>query len=270
MMRNINLLQVTAHLTTWLLLLGSACRSSEPSSAKAPLTAPDPKSTTGPALDTTRIVIVGASVSAGFGGAPFGDVFKVATKGQVESVANVFLFRDPIGESAKQLERAIELRATTVIAIDFLFWDLYGATDPAWRDAALDRALAGLERVHATGAWIVLGDVPHVVTAAEWMLPRAQIPDEKTLAAYNAKIAAWANRERVLFVPFAAWAAPLANNELVEIARGEKVEARSLLAADGLHANALGVWFLLDKLDHFIEQKLPGTHPDALVFVRPK
>ena len=49
----------------------------------------------------------------------------------------------------------------------------------------------------------------------------------------------------------------------------ELLEPGALVAPDGLHANALGVWFLLDKLDHYLEAKLPGTPEDALVFVRP-
>ena len=259
---NIALLQVALHrLTPLVLVLAVACRS------EAPATAP---TAAGPALDTTRIAIVGASVSAGFGGAPFGDVFKAAAKrSAVESVANVFLFRDPIAGSKEQIDKALAFGATTVIAIDFLFWNLYGAPDPTWREQALANGLAELERARASGAWIVVGDIPHVVTAAEWMLPRAQIPDPPTLAAANAQIETWAKRERVVFVPFAAWAAPLANNEQVEIAPGEQVAARSLVAPDGLHANALGVWFLLDKLDHYLEAKLPGTPKDALVFVRP-
>ncbi|MDQ3338306.1 MAG: hypothetical protein M4D80_24330 [Myxococcota bacterium] len=224
----------------------------------------------GPALDTTRIAIVGASVSAGFGGAPFSDAFRAAAKrSAVESAANVFMFRDPINESRAQIDKVLAFKATTVIAIDFLFWDLYGSPDPAWREDALAKGLAELERARASGAWIVVGDIPHVVTAAEWMLPRSQVPDAATLATANAQIEAWAKRERVVFVPFAAWAAPLAANEQVEIAPGEKVAALSLVAPDGLHANALGVWFLLDKLDHFLESKLPGTPKDALVFARP-
>ncbi|HEY4177347.1 MAG TPA: SGNH/GDSL hydrolase family protein [Kofleriaceae bacterium] len=258
-----------------LVLLG-ACGSSESTkpTTKPPATevvvAEPPR--TGPAFDATRIEIVGASVSAGFGGLSFGDAFKEAVKpaSTVDSVASSLLFRDPVGSSTKQIDRAIEHHATAVIAIDYLFWDLYGSTDPAWRDQALVSGLANLERARAAGALIVVGDVPHVVTAAEWMLPRSQVPDAAVLATYNAQIAEWAARDHVLFVPFASWAAPLAANETIEIAPGERVEAKTLMASDGLHSNPLGTWYLLDKLDHFIEEKLPGTPRDALVFVRPR
>ncbi|MBA3457756.1 MAG: hypothetical protein H0T42_32035, partial [Deltaproteobacteria bacterium] len=45
--------------------------------------------------------------------------------------------------------------------------------------------------------------------------------------------------------------------------------AQTLVALDGLHANELGVWLLLHRLDQLIEVKLPGTPRDALVFRRP-
>lgn len=246
-------------------LLGLGCGASarEPAS-KSP-------TTTAVALPLDRIAIVGASVSVGFGGTPFGEAFAAAApRAQVESFANLYLFRDPIGDSRAQIDRALAFAPRALFAIDFLFWDIYGSPDPAWRDHALFAGLAQLERARAAGAWIVLGDVPHVTTAAEWMLARDRVPDRAALAAYNDRIAAWAtSRARVLHVPFAAWAAPLAQGGDIELAPGERVPARALVAIDGLHANALGVWYLLDRLDRFIEERLPGTPRDALVFARP-
>jgi hypothetical protein len=245
---------------------------SPPTTTPPTLTAPGSGAApTAAALPLERIAIVGASVSVGFGGTPFGEAFAVAApRSRVESYANLYLFRDPIGDSRAQIERALAFAPSALFAIDFLFWDVYGSPDPAWRDRALASALAELERVRAAGAWIVLGDIPHVTTAAEWMLARDHVPDRAALAALNGRIAAWAaGRARVLHVPFAAWAAPLASGEEIELAPGERVPARSLVAIDGLHANALGVWYLLDKLDRFIEERLPGTPKDALVFARP-
>jgi hypothetical protein len=223
-----------------------------------------------PALPLERIAVVGASMSAGFGGMPFGDAFaNAAPRSQIEAAANVMLFQDPIGESRLQIERAIAFRATTIVALDFLFWDLYASPEPAWRDRALEAGLGELERARASGAWILVGDIPHVTTASELLLSKSNVPDAETLAAYNAKIAAWTKRERVLYVPFASWAEPLAKDGDVELAPGERVPARTLVAPDGLHANELGVWALLDRLDKLIERALPGTPKDALVFVRP-
>jgi hypothetical protein len=175
------------------------------------------------------------------------------------------LFRDPTGETHSQLEHAIEFHATTVVVLDLLFWHLYGSREAG----SLDGALAELDRVRQAGAWIVVGDVPLITNASEWMLPKSAIPSPAELDAGNAKIRAWAARERVLLVPLVAWTEPLRSGAEVELAPGEKVPASSLMALDGLHANPLGDWYLLDHLDHFIEEKLPGTPKDALVFIRP-
>ena len=215
-------------------------------------------------------MIVGASVSAGFGGAPFGDLITAAAKrSSVASYANLFLFRDPVGETHTQIDQALAFHATTVIALDLLFWDVYRSTDPAWRDHAITSALAELERARAAGAWIVLGDVPHITTASEMFIARESVPDAATLARYNQQIIAWAKRDRVLMVPFASWAEPLAAGGEIVLRSGERVPASTLVGPDGLHANPLGAWAILDRLDQFIETQLPGTPPDALVFERP-
>lgn len=232
---------------------------------------PAPPPRPAPALPLDRIAIVGASVSAGFGGAPFGEAFAAAApRSQVESFANLMLFRDPIGDSRFQIDRAMAFRPTALFAIDFLFWDVYGSPAPAWRERALTSALEALDRARAAGVWLVVGDIPYITTAAEWMLSRDHVPDPATLAAIDDRIAAWAaTRDRVLLVPFASWTTPLLGNNDVELAPGERLPARSLLSLDGLHANPLGTWYLLDKLDHFIEARLPGTPAGALAFQRP-
>ena len=224
-----------------------------------------------PALPTSRIAIVGASVSAGLGGTPFGDLFAAAApRSKVEAYANVWLFRDPVGDTHAQIDRAIGFHAESIFAIDLLFWDVYGSTDDRWRERSLAAALGELERARQTGAWIVVGDVPRITTAAEMLIPKDHVPDVKTIAHFNHEIAQWSHRDRVVLVPFASWAEPLANGDDIEIAPGERVPAKSLVGPDGLHANELGAWAILDRLDHFVEAKLPGTPPGALVFVRPK
>ena len=232
-----------------------------------------PQNEPGAALPIARVAIVGASVSAGFGGTPWGDAFQAAVKPcpkpgtesctAVESWANALLFRDPVGETRAQLGKAIAFHATTVVAIDLLFWHVYNVRN-------VDAGLAELDNVLATGAWVIVGDVPLITTASELLLPKEAIPSQAELDAANAKITAWANKDHVLLVPLSAWTEPLRAGADVEIAPGEKVPAISLMALDGLHANALGTWYVLNRLDHFIEQKLPGTPKDALQFVRPQ
>ncbi len=267
-MRNNAWLGVGAASQGWLLVLASIGVCCHPSGTPEP--APRTERTA-PALPLDRIAIVGASVSAGFGGVPFGEAFTAAARRSViESEADVMLFKDPIGNQRHQIDAAIAFHATTIVALDFLFWNLYGSSDPAWRERSLAAGLAELERARLAGAWIIVGDVPHVVTAAEWMLAKERVPTIEALDVLDATIAAWAKgRERVLFVPFRTWSEPLAADGEIEIAPGEKVPASTLVGLDGLHPNALGVHALLDRLDHLIERELPGTPSDALVFVRP-
>lgn len=223
-----------------------------------------------PALPLQRIAIVGASMSAGFGGTPFGEAFAAAApRSQVDAAANTFLFRDPIGDTKRQLIQARGFKAQTIVGLDLLFWDVYGPADAAWHEAALQAAFAELEAARAEGVWIVLGDVPLITTASEFMLPKQAIPSEQMLGAANNAIRELAKRERVLVVPLVDWTEPLRSEAEVTLPGGEQVIASTLMALDGLHANPLGVWYLLDRLDHYIEEKLPGTPKDALVFKRP-
>jgi hypothetical protein len=223
-------------------------------------------------LPLGRIAILGASVSAGFGGTPFRDAFvEAAPRSAVESHADLMLFRDPMGNAKAQIDAAIAFKPTTVIALDLLFWSVYSRPYDDWQATALASMLADLDRVLASGAWVLVGDVPRITTASELLLSRDNVPSTEELAAWNGKIAAWARtRDHVRVIPFASWAEPLASGGMIEIAPGHQVSATSLVGPDGLHPNALGVWALLDRLDHWIEAQLPGTARDALVFARPR
>ena len=176
------------------------------------------------------------------------------------TAANVMLFREPLPDTRRQIDAAIAFKPTVVFGIDVLFWDVYGG------GGDLEAALKELERLDA---WVVVGDVPMITTANEMMLPKEAIPSQAALDAANARIRSWATRDRVLLVPLADWTAPLRNGDVVTMPSGEKLPAANLMALDGLHANALGTYYVLDKLDHYIEAKLPGTAKGALVFARP-
>jgi hypothetical protein len=227
----------------------------------------DATSATGP---FARIAIVGASVSAGFGGTPFGDAFAAAApRSAVQSSANVMLFKDPIGDTHRQLGEATAFKPSIVIAVDLLFWDVYGGGDAAWHDNALADSLAKLDKLRDAGAWIVVGDVPLITTASEMMLPKDAIPSQARLDAANRVIATWAKKQRVVLVPLAEWTAPLRTGAKVKLPTGETVDAAELMSIDGLHANPLGTWYLLDKLDHFLEGKIAGAGAADLLFQRP-
>jgi hypothetical protein len=213
---------------------------------------------------------VGASVSAGFGGTPFDEAFKAAAPSSaVQSSASVMHFKDPMGDTARQINEAAAFKPSVVIALDLMFWDVYGGSDPGWHRKALAGSIDRLEDLRAAGVWIVVGDVPLITTASELMLPKDAIPSNAALDEANRSIASFAKRDHVVLVPLADWTSPLRTGAKVKLPTGETVEAAELMAVDGLHANPLGTWYVLDKLDHFLEAKIPGTTPDALSFKRP-
>ena len=209
-------------------------------------------------------------MSAGFGGTPFGDAFTAAApRSAVQSSANVMLFQDPMGDTARQIDEATAFKPSIVIALDLMFWDVYGGNAIGWHRKALHGSLDRLEDLRKQGVWIVVGDVPLITTASEMMLPKDAIPSKADLDAANKEIVEWAKKDHVVLVPLVEWTAPLRTGAKVTLPTGETVEAAELMAIDGLHSNPLGTWYVLDKLDHFLETKISGAGTDDLVFKRP-
>ena len=214
-----------------------------------------------------RIFIMGASVSAGMGGLTFLEAFKTAApRGEVASAASIMLFRDPTAATQRQAVQALAFKPNLVVALDLLFWDAYGFAPQASRRVAMTAALAQLDRLHAAGAIVVVGDIPHIVTASPMLLSPEAVPSINELAELNAELAAWAGPGKWV-APFASWAAPLAKNAEVTLPDGARVVASTLMAADGLHANPLGTFYVLSLLDRWLEAR--GVPADDLRFVAP-
>lgn len=217
-----------------------------------------------------RIAVVGASVSAGFGGILLADAMRVAAPATVViGAADVMMFRDAVGNGGAQIDEVLAAKPELVIGIDFLFWHAYNAFDRADRLARVERGLADLDRARAAGALVIVGDVPRIVTANELFIAKESIPPVEELAEVNAGLRAWAAaRADVLVVPFATLAEPLAAGVEVEVAAGERLPARALMSPDGLHPNALGVWYVMTKIDALVEDAF-HLAPDAWRFPRP-
>lgn len=248
-------------------VLVAACRTPAPIASTA---SPQPRLATASPLVFPRITVIGASLSAGFRGPALARVVRRAAGGaSVSDHASSFLFRDPVANGHAEVEAALVERPSLVFAIDFLFWHAYQASSRARRLAQIERGLADLAALDDAGATLVVGDVPRITTASEALIPASAVPSSDDVAAVNTRIRAWAaERQRVLVVPFAAWTEPLTTAASIELTPGERVAPKVLMTADGLHPNALGVWFLMTKVDHEMEARL-ATPIDALVFRRP-
>ena len=223
---------------------------------------------------TAHIAIVGASMSAGFGGPSIAAVTrKAAPNAIVDDEASSMMFRKPVAYGRAQVDAAIATHPDLVFAVDFLFWDAYEGSDVATRLHNVEQGLADLDRLRAAGALVVVGDVPRIVTASTMLIPSDAIPPQAELDQINARIRQWAaptktDKVHALVVPFASWCEPLAAGADIELAPGEHRPAKDLMSFDGLHPNALGVWYVMTKIDHALEQERDMAAA-SLVFARP-
>jgi len=100
------------------------------------------------------------------------------------------------------------------------------------------------------------------------MLPPSVVPPPDQLAALDRRVRAWAAaRPHTVVLPLSEWSALLASDRTVHLGPGDDVPARSLLFVDGLHVNPLGLWWLIDQIDHALEREL-DVPPEALRAVR--
>ena len=216
------------------------------------------------AVKRQRVVVIGASVSAGFEDPTsrledgsvnrsfkLDQVLKKVWPREVARVynaANLLMFQDPAGAGRRQVDLARKLKADLVIAIDFPFWFGYGfggAAKPAEvskrRMALQKKCLDLLDELECP---ILLGDYPDMRGASTKMLPRYMIPNGPTIKALNEQIHAYATkRKNVRLVPFAKYV-KRAVSEPQTYPYGDKkivFPKYYLLQSDRLHATRLGV-----------------------------
>jgi hypothetical protein len=188
----------------------------------------------------------------------------------VLDAANAWMFRNSWADGQRQVDAAIAHHPTLTIALDFLFWYAYRATDADERAASLEHGLAELARIPGP---LAVGDIPDMHGASEAIISPAAIPAADELARMNARIRQWATEHAAttlagtVVLPLSAWSQRLAANERIEIAPGETVEARNMVFVDGLHANALGLYWMLLQTDHILETELHAD-PGELQFIR--
>ena len=153
-----------------------------------------------PCLVFKRLVVLGASISAGFGlqleqgkAVTMADVFQTAfgaCPGRALNLADVLLFLDPEGRGEKLVRRACSLKPTGVAAVDFLFWFGYGRT--ATESRRFLRLQKGLSLLDCFTCPILVGDLCDMSQAVGTMLAAEQVPEPETLKELNQRIYRWA------------------------------------------------------------------------------
>ncbi len=169
--------------------------------------------TASPAPVLERVVVVGASGSAGFGIeknlADALDATISAAHEPVRCIANTLFFVDVLGQGPMQIERAREAKPTLLVAVDFLFWFGYGFSNAEEKPlASEEERLAlleqGLALLEGFSCPVVVGDFPDCSRSIGKMLFESQVPEPATLAALNARLAGWAeSRRNVVILPLA-------------------------------------------------------------------
>jgi hypothetical protein len=109
------------------------------------------------------------------------------------------------------MDLAVEMHPSLVIAIDYLFWYVYGDDDgrgqrlknEADRLGKLELGLQQLDRLDATTP-LVVGDISDMSRAVGKMISASQMPDVDIIKKANERIRAWAEkRGHVVVFPLA-------------------------------------------------------------------
>jgi len=216
-------------------------------------------------LDLRRVMVIGASMSAGFGGTRVDQLMTETIKAKhvMRASTSIFFSQSALLTGKRQLDDARAFKPTLVIALDFLFWYAYVNASHAQRTQRVADALASLQNVPGR---IILGDIADMRGANHQMLPPRMVPPRDQLAGFNKQIHAWAKgRTNVHIIPFSAWSAPLQSGGSVVVKAGTPaIPATTLLAPDRLHPNAAGMRYIVRRLVENLLNAFPDTAKNAL------
>lgn len=203
----------------------------------------------------SRIVMIGASASAGFTESePFGgpttsqlrlnrflDAALLASHEPVRNFSSAMFFMQPEGQGQSQSERALQSKPSLVVGLDFLFWFCYG-DGPTDKDR-LQRFEQGLKLLEPFRCPLILGDIPDASAAVERMLTPDEIPSTAALSAANRRLKEWASgRKQTIVLPLSAFMRNAMENKSLTVhghTLGEG-KTRVLLQQDKLHPSAAG------------------------------
>ena len=232
----------------------------------------------------SRVVVIGASASAGFTlSEPFGgtntarcklnlylDAAITAPHAPVKNLASALMFLNPESFGPMQIEAATNARPTLVIALDFLFWFCYGdgRTD-AERAQRFETGLKLLEQIPGP---LVVGDIPDASAAVQTgIISAAQVPGETARQAANQRLNSWAaTHPQGAIVPLAEFMRATMANQAVSL-HGQTLPAgktRALLQADQLHPTPRGAVMLTFGILDALTAKHPEFSTNAICWDR--
>ncbi|MSR62465.1 MAG: hypothetical protein EXS08_08470 [Planctomycetes bacterium] len=198
-----------------------------------------------------RVVVIGASMSAGFGASrSFGDALEASIRAphkKVSNFASELFFTNPLTFGKQQVGSALDSEATLVVGLDFLFWFGYGTLDArggpldseAERLELLERGLAYLAEFECP---LLVGDFPDMSAAVGKMLSAAQMPARSTLPLLSKRVREWAaGRAHTTVVPLSELVLQLGAKSELHIGRHFFPAGTQLLQQDELHPTLQGL-----------------------------
>jgi hypothetical protein len=202
-----------------------------------------------------RVVIIGASASAGYTAMPgpdapkleqlrfsrYWDAALLAPHEPVRSLASLLFFLSPEPSARQQLSRALAMQPTLVAGSDFLFWFCYGPVKT--NETRAVRLETGLKLLESVPCPLLIGNIPDASGADQDMLPPEYVPTKAEMDAANRRIKQWAAKRRnVVVLNLSNLMLQAAANRALAV-HGNKWAAgstRALLQPDGLHPTPAG------------------------------
>ena len=212
----------------------------------------------------SRMAVIGASVSAGYGlkselkaNVKLGDVVQCLIEGEGKECLDLgsnMLFRSPETLGAKQVTDALAYKPTLVIAVDFLFWFAYGKSGASTRKR-VDRVNEALSLLDRFKCPILVGDIPDMAMALKGkgpfgfpLITRNMIPPEPARTAINKRLLEWAKaRARVTIVPLSEFLEIVQSGKTLKVRESEwtSEDLNSMMQDDLLHTRPKGSLSLL-------------------------
>jgi hypothetical protein len=221
-----------------------------------------------------RVVVLGASASAGYGTARgLGDDVSLARvvdrmilreHEPVVDASTYQFFAAPRMWARNKTALARKAKPTMVIALDFLFWFGYGAKErESDRMRDLEEGFAFLEGFDCP---VLVSLLPDMSRSVGKMLFANQVPSPERIRELNARIREWAeSHDNVIVVPVVDFLDEIRSGKAVEVGSAAWPARATylLIQSDDLHPTVEGLAALAHLALHTATSRIPGVSSEA-------